>query len=113
MNEQGLKEPTVKEDILNILRVLSSNDGLTQRDLSAHLDISLGKTNYLLRSLVQKGLVKIRNFTIKDQKLKKVRYMLTKKGFSHQIHLTYYYLRIKEKEYLKLKKEIEEVQNVK
>ena len=109
MNEQGHKEPTLKEDILNILRVLSSNSGLTQRDLSAQLGFSLGKTNYLLKKLAQKGFVKIKNFATKDQKLKKVSYMLTKKGISHQVRLTYYYLKIKEREYLELKGELEKV----
>ncbi len=113
MNEQHLKEQPLKEEILNILRVLSSNSGLTQRDLSAHMDVSLGKTNYLLKSLVRDGLIKIKNFASGDQKLKKISYVLTKKGFKAQLRLTYYYLKIKEKEYLTLKKEIEEVQNVK
>ena len=110
MNEQGpLKEPTVKEDILNILRVLSSNSGLTQRDLSTHLGFSLGKTNYLLKSLISGGLLKIKNFAVGDQRLKKISYVLTKKGFKVQLRLTYHYLEIKEQEYLRLKKELERV----
>ena len=111
MNEQDLKEPTLKEDVLNILRVLSSNSGLTQRDLSANLGISLGKTNYLLKSLIRDGLLKIKNFASGDQRLKKIRYVLTNKGFKAQLHLTYYYLMIKEKEYLNLKDEFEKVSN--
>jgi EPS-associated MarR family transcriptional regulator len=99
----------LREDILNILRILSSNDNLTQRDLSNHLGISLGKTNYLLRSLAQKGLLKIRNFTRGNHKLKKVRYILTKKGFEEKLHLTYHFLKKKEAEYNRIKKEWERV----
>ena len=106
MNEQPLKE-----EVLNILRVLSSNSALTQRDLSAHMDVSLGKTNYLLKSLVQDGLIKIRNFASSEQKLKKISYVLTNKGFKVQLRLTYYYLKIKEQEFLKLKKELKDVAN--
>ena len=114
MNEQPIKEqPHLKEDILNTLRVLSSNSELTQRDLSAHMSISLGKTNYLLKSLVRDGLVKIKNFATGNERLKKISYVLTKKGFKVQLNLTYHYLKIKKQEYLALKKEIKEVQNVK
>jgi EPS-associated MarR family transcriptional regulator len=99
-------EQAIKEDIFNILRVLSSKEDLTQRELSHHLDFSLGKTNYLIKILIQKGFIEIGNFTSGDQKLKKFRYILTKKGFEHKLRLAYYYLRIKENEYLQLKKEV-------
>ena len=106
-----MNEHHLKEDFFKILRTLSSGDNLSQRDLSGHLGISLGKTNYLLKELIKKGLVKIQNFTKGDQKLKKVGYILTKEGFSEQVRLTYYYLKIKEQEYLDLKKEVEKVSN--
>ena len=99
-------EQTIKEDIFNILRFLSSKEDLTQRELSHHLDFSLGKTNYLIKILIQKGFIEIGNFTKGDQKLKKFKYMLTKKGFEHKLRLAYYYLKIKEKEFLTLKREV-------
>ncbi|MCK4809383.1 MAG: MarR family EPS-associated transcriptional regulator [Candidatus Omnitrophica bacterium] len=102
-----MNEHLIKEDIFNILRILSSNNDLTQRDLSSHLGISLGKTNYLLQSLAQRGLIKIKCFSRRKQKLKRVKYILTKKGLEDKLRLTYYFLRRKEKEYLELKKEIE------
>ncbi|MBU1864500.1 MAG: MarR family EPS-associated transcriptional regulator [Candidatus Omnitrophica bacterium] len=102
-----MNERLIKEDIFKVLRLLSSNDDLSQREVSAHLKISLGKTNYLLKSLVQKGLVKITNFTTYDQKLKKVKYILTKEGFEEKLHLTYYFLKQKAEEYVELKKELE------
>jgi len=99
-------EQAIKEDIFNILRLLSSRENLTQRDLSQHLDVSLGKTNYLIKILIQKGFIEIKNFTEGGQKLNKFKYILTKKGFEHKLRLAYYYLKIKEKEFYDLKKEI-------
>jgi EPS-associated MarR family transcriptional regulator len=99
-------EQAIKEDIFNILRVLSDKDDVTQRELSHHLEFSLGKTNYLIKILIQKGFIEIGNFTKGDQKLKKFKYILTKKGFEHKLRLAYYYLKIKEKEFLTLKREV-------
>ena len=102
-----MNEHYLKEDIYNILRILSSRDDFSQRDLSGHLGMSLGKTNYLIKSLAQKGFIKIKNFTKRGSKLKKVGYMLTSKGLEEKIQLTYFFLRRKEKEYLALKEELE------
>ena len=104
-----MNEHIIKEEILNILRILSSDNNLTQRDLSTHLGFSLGKTNYLLKSLAQKGLLKIKNFTGKDNKLKRVKYLLTKKGLQEKLKLTYYFLKKKESEYKHLKKELKDL----
>ena len=104
-----MTEHHIKEDIFKALRLLSSDTTLSQRDVSKHLDISLGKANYLLKALAKKGFVKIKNFISKDHKLNKVRYILTPKGMDQQAHLTYYYFKLKEKEYLELKKEAESI----
>ncbi|MBU2504791.1 MAG: MarR family EPS-associated transcriptional regulator [Candidatus Omnitrophica bacterium] len=104
-----MDEHTVKEDVFNTLRILSSNDHFTQRDLSIHLGISLGKTNYLIQKLIGKGLVKIENFSKGDNKLKKVKYILTKRGFEEKLHLTYHFLKRKETEYNHIKKEWEQL----
>jgi EPS-associated MarR family transcriptional regulator len=97
----------MKEDTFKLLRLLSNNDELSQRDISRHLDISLGKTNYLLKALAKKGLIKIKNFATREKKLKKIQYMLTKTGLEEKAKLTYYFLKKKEKEYLEFKKEAE------
>jgi EPS-associated MarR family transcriptional regulator len=102
-----MTEHPIKEDILRILRILASNDGLTQRNLATYLGISLGKTNYLVKALAQKGLIKMRNFTQHGEKLKKVKYILTKRGLDEKLKLTFHFLQTKEKEYLELKKEVE------
>ncbi len=100
-----MTEHHIKEDIFKALRLLSSDTTLSQRDVSMHLDISLGKANYLLKALIKQGLVKAGNFASRDQKLKKIQYILTKDGFEEKARLTYYFLQMKEKEYFELKKE--------
>lgn len=107
--ERENEQHHLKEDIFDILRILSSDDSLTQRDLSDHLGISLGKTNYLLKSLIKKNLIKIKNFSREGGKLRKVKYILTKRGFEEKVHLTHYFLKRKESEYLTLKKELESI----
>jgi len=102
-----MSEQPFKEEIFDILRLLSSKDNLTQRDLSLQMGISLGKTNYLLKALIKRGFISVRNFYIRDAKLKKVKYILTKKGIDHRLQLTYHFLKRKEVEYNRMKKEWE------
>lgn len=100
---------STKEEVFNILRILSSEGDLTQRDVSQRLGFSLGKTNYLLKSLIKKDLVKIKNLISGANKAKKMRYILTKKGLKEKIDLTYHFLQRKEAEYHKLRKEWENI----
>jgi len=104
-----MPEQNLKEDILNTLRLLSADESLSQRDISGHLGVSLGKTNYLLKSLAEKGFLKIRNFTSRNQKIKKVKYLLTKQGLEEKVNLTYHFLKRKESEYNRIKKEWEQL----
>ena len=99
-------EHGIKEDIFNILRLLALKSDLTQRDISDNLGVSLGKTNYLLKSLIAKNLIKMKDFSLASNKAKKVKYILTREGFEEKLKLTFYYLRKKEQEYLDLKNEI-------
>jgi EPS-associated MarR family transcriptional regulator len=100
-----MTEHHITEDIFKALRLLSSDNDLSQRDVSKHLNISLGKANYLLKALTKKGLIEIKEFMERGKKLKKIQYMLTKYGFEEKARLTYYFLQIKEKEYFELKKD--------
>ena len=102
-----MNEHPVREDIFRILRLLSDQEDLSQRDLSGHLGMSLGKTNYLIKSMIQRGLIMVKNFYIRDQKIRKVKYILTGEGLDEKVKLAYYYLKKKEGEYLDLKKEFE------
>lgn len=103
-----MNERTAKEDIFKVLRLISAETGLSQRDVSKRLEVSLGKTNYMLRALAEKGLIKAKSFASGGGKMKKLSYVLTGEGFEEKARLTYHFLKKKEKEYLELKKELKE-----
>jgi len=94
------------EDQFNILRQLQRNSNYSQRNLAKKLNLSLGKLNYCLRALKEKGLIKMRNFEKNPNKINYV-YILTPKGIYHKTKLAINFMKLKMKEYDKLKKEIE------
>lgn len=102
-------EHTPREEILHIIKHLESDPNVTQRALSNRLNISLGKTNYLLKELVKKGLIKAQNFSHNSGKIQKVNYLLTKEGFEERLRLTSYFLKAKEEEYNRMKIEWEKL----
>jgi len=104
MNEQ----PLLKEENLLIIKEIENQASATQRHISNKLGISLGKTNYLLKELIKKGLVKVRNFSDNPGKLGKIQYYLTKEGLEHKVQLMQHFLKEKEFEYNKLKSEWEQ-----
>jgi EPS-associated MarR family transcriptional regulator len=95
-----------KEDHFNILRTINKNPNSSQRELADQVDVSLGKLNYCLKALKEKGYIKIKNFKKNPNKLNYI-YVLTPKGISEKTKLTINYMRLKMKEYDELKKEIE------
>ena len=97
-----MTEQPQKEETLFILKELEANPNVTQRDLSSRLNMSLGKTNYLLRKLILKGFVKVKNFTGNPGKLRKIHYLLTEKGLEEKLRHHKHLLQIKNKEYTKL-----------
>ena len=102
----------LKEEALNIIKEIEDNPSANQRLISQKLDISLGKTNYLLKELVKKGIVKMASFSRNPKKrIKKLKYILTHKGIEEKIKLTYHFLQVKEVQYNKLKKEYESYAN--
>ena len=104
-----MNEHIHKEEVLHLIREIEDSPLSTQRSLSSKLNISLGKTNYLLKALIKRGSISIKNFTSKDDKLKKVRYILTKKGFEERLELTRHFLERKETEYNHIKNEWEKL----
>lgn len=71
------------------------------------MGLSLGKTNFLVNALLEKGAIKMENFRRSDTKLKKIAYMLTPSGISERLRLTQDYLERKRMEYETLKAEID------
>tara|TARA_B100001758_G_C18373036_1_gene592551 strand:+ start:93 stop:416 length:324 start_codon:yes stop_codon:yes gene_type:complete len=96
---------------LEILRKIEENPNLTQREIAQELDLSLGKINYLIKALLTKGLVKIKNFKRSDNKLGYL-YLLTNAGMDTKKKLTMLFLQRKAEEFDKLKKEMEEMDNL-
>tara|TARA_B100002003_G_C13612095_1_gene314649 strand:+ start:81 stop:380 length:300 start_codon:yes stop_codon:yes gene_type:complete len=93
------------QDYLNLLRKIKNKPESSQRELAGELGFSLGKLNYILKSLKAKGLVKIRNFKKNQNKLNYI-YLLTPKGITIKSKLTINFMRRKMQEYDELKKEL-------
>jgi EPS-associated MarR family transcriptional regulator len=98
-----------EENHLKVLRLLESDPELSQRELSRALGISLGKTNYCMRALLDKGLIKMQNFRNSGNKLGYA-YLLTPAGMAAKAELTRNFLKLKVQEYEALKQEIEQLQ---
>ena len=94
------------QDHFNVLRKIKSKPKSTQRELAEELGFSLGKLNYCLKALKNKGLIKLENFKKNPEKINYF-YALTPKGFAEKTKLTINFMRRKMKEYDELKSEIE------
>ena len=93
------------QDHFNVLRKINSKSSSTQRELAAELGFSLGKLNYCINALKNKGLIKISNFKRNPNKINYI-YVLTPKGLAQKTKLTVNFMKRKMKEYDELKKEI-------
>lgn len=89
-----------------ILKALEQNPEINQRELAQKLGISLGKTNYCLRALVEVGILKATNFRTNKNKLGYM-YLLTPKGIEEKVVITSRFLKSKTQEYENLCLEIE------
>jgi len=89
-----------------ILKKFQDNPYLTQRELSKELGVSLGKTNYIINALIDKGWLKLKNFKRSDKKLG-YSYLLTTQGITEKAILAQKFLKRKSEEYNRLKEEIE------
>ncbi len=93
-------------DHFEVLRKIKSKPNSSQRELASNLGFSLGKLNYCLNALRNKGLIKIKNFRKNPNKLGYV-YMLTPKGVAEKTKLTVNFMKRKSKEYEELRAEID------
>ncbi len=96
------------QDHFDVLRKIQKKPNSSQREMAEELGFSLGKLNYCLRSLQEKGLVKIKNFQAQKNKVKYVEYILTPKGIAERTKLTINFMKRKMKEYDELKQELED-----
>ena len=95
-----------EETNFRIMRILQENPDLTQRELAEKLGMSVGGLNYCLNALIDKGVVKMQNFSNSKNKFKYV-YLLTPMGIAEKVALTTRFLGRKMEEYEALKAEIE------
>ena len=98
-----------QDTYLKVLRLLETNPQMSQRELAAALGVSLGKTNFCLKALLDKGLLKMQNFQNNKRKLAYA-YLLTPTGIAEKTSLTGRFLKRKVDEYELLKAEIASLQ---
>jgi len=99
----------LREDVqFRILRLLQDNPEMSQRDLAKAVGVSTGGIHYVLNALLDKGLLKLGNFTAAEDK-RRYAYVLTRKGIAAKADLTKRFLVRKMAEYELLKAEIDEV----
>ena len=96
----------IDEKLFRILRLIQKKPNTTQRKLAKDLDLSLGKLNYCINELKNKGLVKFEKFKNKSNKIENIGYILTPSGISERTKLTINFMKLKIKEYDELKKEL-------
>jgi EPS-associated MarR family transcriptional regulator len=94
-------------DEFDILRKISKEPKINQRDLAKQLGFSLGKINYCIRALKKKGLIKINNFKKNKRKLDYL-YNLTPKGVSQKTRITINFMKKKMEEYDELQSELKD-----
>ena len=98
-----------KDIHLDLLRKLEVNPEYTQRELSQEMGVSLGKINYCMKKLIEKGWIKLTNFSRNPNKVGYI-YLLTPQGIEQKARLTFAFLAIKLEEYEILKEEISKLE---
>ena len=102
--------PSTTETHLKLLRHLEENPDVTQRELARELGISLGKANYCLKALINKGLIKAKNFN-NSAKKRAYLYILTPQGIEAKARISVRFLQRKMEEYEALRQEIEQLKS--
>ena len=97
------------ENRYKLLKLLHENPEMNQREIASALGLSLGKANFCLRALIEKGWVKVSNFSRSNNKKAYV-YLLTLNGMEEKAKVTFRFLESKRQEYEILKQEIQELQ---
>ena len=92
------------------LRLLERKPDVSQRELAEEIGISVGSANYVVRALIEKGLVKVANFRAAEDK-RRYSYILTPKGLAEKGALTGRFLVKRLKEYEALREEIEKLRS--
>jgi len=102
---QYMNKKRDNQDYFDVMRKIQKRSKTSQRDLARQLGFSLGKLNYCVKALQQKGLIKIKNFEKNPNKLNYI-YVLTPRGIAEKTKLTINFMKRKTKEYEELKEEL-------
>ena len=94
---------------LKVLREIEANPAITQRELARQLGVSLGKVNYCLKALIDRGWVKVNNFRNSDNKAAYA-YLLTPSGIEEKAKITVRFLKQRMHDYQQIKREIAELE---
>ena len=97
-----------EDNYFRVMRILHDSPDITQRELAVKLGVSVGGLNYCLKALIDKGWVKIQNFSNNKNKLGYA-YLLTPTGVVQKASLTSSFLKRKMQEYEALKQEIKQM----
>ena len=108
INTEPIVTQPHQEIHLKVLRHLENDPEITQRELAKKLGISLGKANYCLKALIDKGLIKAGNFKNSNNKSAYI-YLLTPKGIEEKSRITIHFLKRKIEEYEQLQVEIDQL----
>ena len=95
-----------EELTLTVLRKIE--DSKSQKSLADELGLSVGKVNYVLKALIEKGLLKAENF-FENKNKNQHKYLLTKDGIEEKLSLTKKFIKRKKIEYEELQKELDEI----
>ena len=99
----------MKDEITyKLLKLIEAEPHLSQREIAQEMGVSLGKTNYCLKALIDKGFIKFQNFYNNKKKSAYI-YFLTPKGIEEKAEVTYRFLQGKIKEYEDIRQEIEKL----
>lgn len=93
-----------------LMRLIEQNPQVTQREIADQLGMSLGGVNYCIKALIEKGYVKVSNFTQNPHKIRYA-YLLTPSGLMAKTALTGQFLKRKLAEYEALKAEIDSLKS--
>lgn len=98
------------EEAFRIIKEIERDSCLTQRDLARRLEISLGRINFIVNALINKGMIKAQNFKNSKRKLAYM-YLLTPEGIRMKVRLVGKFLAWKTEQYERLRREIEHLKS--
>ena len=106
MSAPSRRSQSQEDNYFRVLRVLQANPDLTQREIAQQLGLSTSGLNYCLNALIDKGWVKVQNFSQSKNKFGYI-YVLTPQGILEKVALTSRFLQRKQAEYEALRTEID------